>query len=108
MGGGGRVLSQIPTAGTMVPKSGTVILYTDEESAQDTVTVPNVVGLSGLVANKTILNAGLNIKVTGTDFGNESAVAAKQSIDPGEQVPRGTLVTVDFADTDYQELDLTQ
>ena len=79
------------------------MLYTDDSAGSDLVTVPDVVGESGLVANKLILNAGLNIKVTGVGIENENAVAAKQDIEPGEEVPRGTVVTVDFADTSLRD-----
>ena len=103
IGGGGTVLSQIPAAGSTVPKGSTIMLYTDDSAEDDLVTVPDVVGESGLVANKLILNAGLNIKITGVGIENENAVAAKQSVEAGEQVPRGTLITVDFADTTLQD-----
>ena len=104
MGSGGRVISQMPAAGSTVPQGSTVILFTDEESQQETVTVPDVVGKSGLAANKLILNAGLNIKVTGVGVDNANAVAAKQSIAPGTEVQRGTLITVDFADVSIQNI----
>lgn len=103
MGSGGRVLSQVPAAGTTVPKEGTVILYTDSETQQEMVTVPDVLGKTGMVANKTLLNAGLNIRVTGVEIDNVNAIAAKQSIDAGEEVPRGTVITVDFADASFQD-----
>ncbi len=104
MGGGGRVLSQMPAPGSSVPQGSTVILFTDEESEQEKVTVPDVVGKTGLAANKMILNAGLNIKVTGVGTDNANAVAAKQSIEPGTEVMRGTVITVDFADTSIQNI----
>ncbi len=58
------VLKQIPAVSQPIPKGGTVILYTDESELSKTVTVPNG-GLSGQQANRTILNAGLNISVSG-------------------------------------------
>ena len=63
------------------------------------VTVPDVIGKSGLVVNRLVLNAGLNIKITGVGIENENAVAAKQTPAGGTEVPRGTVVTIDFADT---------
>ncbi|MEA5012363.1 MAG: penicillin-binding transpeptidase domain-containing protein [Angelakisella sp.] len=104
MGSGGTVVSQMPPAGSEVPQGSTVILFTDANSASETVTVPDIVGKTGLAANKLILNAGLNIKVTGVGIENGNAVAAKQSIEAGTQVPRGTLVTVDFADISMQNI----
>lgn len=99
IGGGGSIVSQIPAAGSTVPKGSTIMLYTDDSAESDLVTVPGVVGKSGLVANKLVLNAGLNIKITGVGIENENAVAAKQSIPEGTQVARGTVITIDFADT---------
>lgn len=104
MGDGGRIISQMPSAGAEVPPGSSVILFTDEESQQELVLVPDVVGKTGLAANKLILNAGLNIRVTGVGVENASAVAARQSIEAGTQVPRGTIVTVDFADISIQEI----
>lgn len=103
MGAGGTVLSQVPAAGTAVPKGGTVMLFTDEESQSETVTVPDVLDKSGLVANKMISNAGLNIKVTGVEIDNVNAIAAKQTPEAGTEVPRGTIVTIDFADQTQQD-----
>ncbi|MCI9508331.1 MAG: PASTA domain-containing protein [Angelakisella sp.] len=99
IGGGGEVISQIPAAGSTVPRGSTIMLYTDDSAESDTVIVPDVVGKGGLVANKLVLNAGLNIKITGVGIENENAVAAKQSVAAGTEVPRGTVITVDFADT---------
>ncbi len=104
MGGGGRVISQMPAAGSSAPQGSTVILFTDEASEQEKVIVPDVVGKTGLAANKMVLNAGLNIKVTGVGVENANAVAAKQSIEPGTEVLRGTLITVDFADISIQNI----
>ena len=99
IGGGGIVVSQIPAAGSTVPKGSTIMLYTDESAESDVVTVPDVIGKSGLVVNRLVLNAGLNIKITGVGIENENAVAAKQTPAGGTEVPRGTVVTIDFADT---------
>lgn len=99
VGVGGKVVSQVPAAGTAVPRGSTIILYTDAETETEQVTVPDVRGKSGMTANKLIVNGGLNIRVNGVDVENQYAVAAKQDISPGTLVPRGTVVTVDFADT---------
>jgi stage V sporulation protein D (sporulation-specific penicillin-binding protein) len=76
-----------------------VLLYT-EESAEDTqVEVPDVIGLSGQQANRTILNAGLNIKIEGTGIESGLSVAVAQDPAAGSQVPPGTVVTVTFAES---------
>jgi len=98
VGSGGTVLSQMPPAGTTIPKGGTVVLYTDEESKQQTVAVPDVKGQTGSVANRTIVNAGLNIKIEGASAKLPGAVAVRQSPAAGTSVPPGTVITVDFLD----------
>jgi len=98
VGGGGTVVAQVPGAGSDIPRGGTVVLYTDYESQQDTVTVPGVIGFGGAEANRTLVNAGLNIKVKGVDVELPGAVAVRQNPAEGENVPPGTIVTVDFLD----------
>jgi len=74
------------------------VLYTDQISQEDTVVVPGVIGMSGSEANRTIVNAGLNIKVKGVDIELPGAVAVRQTPAEGESVPPGTIITVDFLD----------
>lgn len=57
-GQGETVLSQVPEPGKSIPKSGCVVLFTDEESTSQTVTVPNLVGLTLSQANSVAANAG--------------------------------------------------
>ena len=104
LGAGGTVVAQVPEAGTKVPPGSTVMLFTDEASQSEQVVVPDVRGKSGLAANQMILNAGLNIRVTGVGVENQYAVAAKQDIAGGTKVPRGTVITVDFANSSMQNI----
>ncbi len=102
VGDGDTVVSQVPAASDYLPRGGTVILYTEEEE-QTMVTVPDVVGKSGQVANKEILNSGLNIKIMGADIEGSTVQAMSQSPAAGESVPLGTIITVQFADKEVQE-----
>jgi len=102
VGSGGSVIAQIPAAGTVVSPGSKVVLYSDESSMKELVTVPDVTGKSGAVANSMIINAGLNIEVTGVDATVSTAIAARQSIAAGEQVKRGTVITVNFTDSEYR------
>lgn len=99
VGEGTTVISQVPAAYQKVPKDSTVILYTSEETLEGDVEVPNVLGLQGLQANKTITNNGLNIKIMGDDITQQNSVAVSQDPAPGTFVPRGTIVTVTFGVT---------
>ncbi|MBQ8917829.1 MAG: PASTA domain-containing protein, partial [Oscillospiraceae bacterium] len=98
IGDGGTVIAQVPSSGEDIPRGGTVVLYTDQLSQEDTVVVPGVIGMSGAEANRTIVNTGLNIKVKGVDTELPGAVAVRQSPAEGESVPPGTIITVEFLD----------
>jgi len=102
-GQGDTVLSQVPEPGKSIPKSGQVVLFTDEESAAQTVTVPKLTGLTLAQANSTAANAGINISISGAALTGKNAVSNLQSIPEGSQVPPGTMVTVDFVELDSVE-----
>jgi len=98
IGEGGTVVDQVPSAGEDIPRGGTVVLYTSQPGEEDSVIVPGVIGFSGAEANRTIVNAGLNIRVKGVDTELPGAVAVRQNPAEGESVPPGTIITVDFLD----------
>ena len=100
VGGGDTVIAQVPAADSVIQKGSTVILYTDEESQEEKVIVPDVRGKSGQVVNTILVNAGLNLDADGIGKISDTAVAIEQSIEPGTEVPRGTLVTVKFSNTE--------
>ncbi len=102
VGKGGTVLRQIPSGHQMIPRGGTVILYTDDESMETRVVVPDVVGMSGQRANQTIVNAGLNLRINGVDIELAGATAVRQSPEPGIEVEQGTIITVDFIDKNQE------
>ncbi len=95
-GKGVNVIRQLPGSGESCPKGSTVILYTGEDEAEKTVTVPNVVGLSAQQANRTMLNAGLNIRLLGLGAAETGSVVGSQHPAAGESVIEGTVVTVVF------------
>ena len=80
-----------------------MVLFTDEESAAQTVTVPKLTGLTLAQANSTAANAGINISISGAALTGKNAVSNLQSIPEGSQVPPGTMVTVDFVELDSVE-----
>ncbi len=96
IGSGSTVLKQIPEAGQSIPKGGVVVLYTDENSLERTVTVPNFSGMSVSAANLTATNAGLNLELSGVGLDSGQTIANKQSIAAGTQVSPGTTITVSF------------
>ncbi len=100
VGSGDTVLKQIPEAGQSMPKNGIVVLYTDENALERTVTVPNFNGMTVSAANLAATNAGLNLQMSGVGMESGQATANKQSIAAGTQVSPGTSITVSFLYTD--------
>ncbi len=97
---GGSVTAQVPSAGGILNASiGRVILYTDTAD-RETVTVPKLSGLGVSEAAKKLIDAGLNIRLAGTQNHPDGSAgfprAVAQSIEGGIAVPRGTVVTVTF------------
>ena len=92
------VTEQVPAGGSAVPKEGTVVLYTsgyDESSTY--VTVPDFTGYTVADANYV---AGLNmVQISVSGSSAETATVTAQSIEAGEQVKQGTVITLTFVDT---------
>lgn len=85
----------VPGASLSIPRDGTVVIYMQGAEKQ-MVNVPNVIGMTVEEANRTIVNAGLNISLDGGAVNNANAVAFSQSVDAGTEVGRGTVVSVTF------------
>ncbi|MCL2639019.1 MAG: penicillin-binding transpeptidase domain-containing protein [Oscillospiraceae bacterium] len=92
---GNTVLYTVPPNGASIARNGRVIVFLAEMD-YTTGTVPNVLGLTLTQANERITSAGLNIRLTGGAITNPAAVAYIQSIEPGEVVPAGTVIEVEF------------
>ncbi len=102
IGSGTTVTEQVPASGTPIPIEGTVIVYTDSIPEIREITVPDVIGMSGQEANRTLLNAGLNIKLSGADIDISGCVAETQSIPAGTVVEEGTVIEVNFIDINLE------
>lgn len=104
----GIIRRQYPESGTVVEKnSARILAYTDKETPTETVTVPNVTGMSAVAANQVLINAGLNIRILGTKnyLSGTGAVVVSQSVAAGETVPKGTVVEVTFRYLDDKDFD---
>lgn len=97
VGEGTKVIRQVPEAGEPVPKDATVVVYTEEIEENELIEVPDVVGMSGAEANRTIMNARLNIALAGDGFEGSVTVVTSQNPLPGEHVAEGTIITVQVA-----------
>lgn len=98
VGDGDTVLKQVPAAGQTMPRTGRIILYT-EETADDYVTVPDVHNMTLTQANKAITDAGLNFMPTGGAANHTGSYAVAQDY-TGEKVLRGTIIEVNFVSND--------
>lgn len=99
VGDGTKVTAQIPAGGSQLAKdTGKVIFYCGEAQPENTVTVPDVMGKSASAANKLLINAGLNVRIEGTqNYQNGTgAVVVSQSPAAEAVVTPGTIVTVEF------------
>ena len=98
-GSGDTVIAQTPDPGSSVPSGGTVVVYTDEASMNQTVTVPNFTNRSLSDVNYLAAQAGLHVKVTGA-YNSSAATARTQDYAAGEQIKPGTVITVNFVEED--------
>ncbi|MCC8170059.1 MAG: PASTA domain-containing protein, partial [Oscillospiraceae bacterium] len=99
VGDGDTVVEQLPKPGIMLNENSMVILYTEDEEISN-VTVPNVEGMSVSEARYTLMNYNLNFEIAGAGHSESSAAyASKQSVEPGEEIPPGTIVGVEFRQT---------
>ena len=96
-GEGDTVLRQMP-AGVKIEHGGSVVLYTDQKTEVEKVTVPNIQGLTRQQAKDTLEMYGLNLIAEGSAAAEEVSYALDdQSYETGTSVPLGTAVTVTFA-----------
>ncbi len=99
VGSGNVVTAQLPLSGTYVEKNGaSVVLYAGDAPSEDII-VPDLMGKTAALANQTLINLGLNVKIEGTPhylMGNEEIVVVEQSHPKGSKVAKGTVITITF------------
>lgn len=96
IGNGDTVISQYPDAEREMPVDSMIVVYTEEGNTSSEVTVPDFTGCTISQANRLAVNSGLNIKISGSSLGEDSAFAYSQSSDPGSTVKMGEIITVSF------------
>ncbi len=102
VGNGDTVIDQFPKYGTKLNEDGIVILYTEiDETADNTVVVPDVTGMNAANAMKVMVNSGLNISFDGAYREDVAgSVAVKSSPAAGDRAKLGTTVSVEFRHRD--------
>ena len=93
------VTQQIPQVGQTVPGGSEILVYYGEEAAQRTVEVPDFAGMNRQEAADAAGALGLYVLVTGNQEISAQVVVTAQSIEPKTQVPVGTTVRLEFANT---------
>ena len=97
VGTGDTVTAQIPAPGNVIPGNSQVLLYLGEEPETRLVTVPDFTGMTRQQASDAAGLLGLYILVTGNDA--MDAVVTAQAYNKDTQVPVGTTIKLEFADT---------
>ena len=94
-GEGSIVTDQMPTAGSTVPKGSSTVLYLGEEKPKETVSMPDLSGMTYDEAKKALEDVGLYLNATGS---GTSGTVFEQLVLPGTPVELGATVEVKFAE----------
>lgn len=96
VGEGAYVRSQTPNANALYSgTSGKVVLYADEDGKAPSAAVPNVIGQTVVEANRSIVDAGFNVKIEGAlDLEGNGATVYSQFPAAGATLARGEVVTI--------------
>ncbi len=99
IGTGETLTAQIPAPGKTVPKGSQVLLYFGEDVETASVKVPDFQGLNRQQASDLAGSLGLYILATGNQDISPGVTVTAQSIAKDTQVPPGTTIQLEFADT---------
>lgn len=98
VGSGTHVIRQTPAAGETISNvNSKIILYTEENDAL--VSVPALSGLEISLAVSKAVNAGLNVKLTGSV---DQGTVVSQSLPIGALVQKGSVVILDVLICDFE------
>ena len=94
IGGGDTITAQVPAAGSQISATdGRLVLYTGSDVPVDSISVPDLTGMTAFNANKVLVQAGLNPVYEGSLNGSTATVIS-QSPAAGTMVTKGTVVSV--------------
>lgn len=97
VGSGTTVTDQMPAAGSSVPPSVEIVLYMGEAKPSNTVTVPDLTGMTYAQAKNALARVNLYMSSGGIVPTNNHNVRS-QSVEAGTEVPVGSVVTVELSD----------
>ncbi|MBE6836107.1 MAG: PASTA domain-containing protein [Ruminococcaceae bacterium] len=96
VGDGETVVSQMPAPNSSLPADGVIVVYTEQDSAAQTMKVPDLTGMTISQANRAAVDYGFNIKIIGATYNNGEVVSYRQSLEAGSEAEIGTVITVYF------------
>ena len=99
VGSGETVTGQIPAAGESVPGGSEIILYFGEKPEEQTVKIPDFMGMNRQQASDAAGNLGIYILVSGNNEISTQVVVTAQNIPAGTEVAVGSTIRLEFADT---------
>ena len=95
-GYGENVVSQIPPVSAKLATGGNIVLYTDDDSREQTkITVPDFLNYSAVEANSIAAQFGLNISFKGAV--NSGGICTAQDLQAGTEAAPGTVITLTFS-----------
>ncbi len=98
-GDGETVTGQLPKAGQSLAGGSDVMVYLGQTPEMTMVTTPDFFGMTRQQASDTAGQLGLYIQVTGNTEVSPTVKVVGQNVEKDTQVPAGTTVTLQFADT---------
>ena len=91
---------QTAQGGTYIPKGNELVLYIGDATPPDTVTVPDLTGMTPDEATDALTEVGLYMEATGASmYYSDATRVYDQSVAAGETVDPGSVITVSFNDT---------
>ena len=103
LGTGEVITDQIPAAGQKIPGSSQVLLYLGGQTEETMVSVPDFLGMNRQQAADAAGRLGLYILVTGNREVSPDVTVTGQKEAKDTQVPVGTTITLEFADTSAKD-----
>ena len=101
IGDGSEVTLQMPDANSVVAANSQIVLFADRTPSEDLEEVPNLLGLTYDIARQRMGYQALFINTDSRSVSDsQTVVVTRQSVEPGEKVPHGTVVRVTLTDTD--------
>jgi serine/threonine-protein kinase len=91
----GRVIRQIPAAGTEVPRGSSVVLVVS--AGRQLVDVPDVVGLTADDATARLTRAGFRSQIKRVPAGEPAGTVVAQQPGGGSRAPRGQVIRINIS-----------